>query len=101
MYHKQTYAGNTPEFWESNWDSEHFGRAVQFCVIDPLRPLFEKYSRPGALMLEGDGGMGHYVAYYASRGWRVVGLAFDQQTFQKSLLISEDNSVPVAGLGLN
>lgn len=83
MYHKQAHAGNTPDFWEKNWEASSFERAVQFCVIDPLRPLFEKYSRPGALMLEGGCGMGNYVTYYASRGWRVIGLDFAQETLKK------------------
>lgn len=83
MYHEQTHAGNTPDFWEANWEANHFEQSVRFCAVDPLRPLFEKYSRPGALMLEGGCGMGNYVTYYTSRGWRVVGLDFAQETLKK------------------
>lgn len=90
MYHEQTHAGNTSDFWEENWEASDFERSVRFCVVDPLRPLFEKYSRPGALMLEGGCGMGNYVTYYASRGWRVVGLDFAQETLKKLRLRQPD-----------
>lgn len=43
MYHKQTHAGNSPDFWEENWKASQFEKSVKFCKVDPLRPLFEKY----------------------------------------------------------
>ncbi len=83
MYHDQANAGSTPDFWEENWENNRFEEAVKFCRIDPLRPLFEKYSKPGSLMLEGGCGMGQYLAYYAARGRRVIGLDFAFSTLRK------------------
>jgi SAM-dependent methyltransferase len=82
MYQKQTHAGNTPDFWEENWEASQFEESVRFCPIDPLRPLFEKYLPPGSLMLEGGCGLGHYLAYYAAHGRRVVGLDFAQRALK-------------------
>ncbi len=82
MYHKQTHAGNTPDFWEENWEAGHFEESLRFCATDPLRPLFEKYSKEGSLMLEGGCGLGQYLAYYAAKGRRVVGLDFAQQALK-------------------
>ena len=82
MYHDQANAGSTPDFWEENWENNRFEEAVKFCRIDPLRPLFEKYSKPGSLMLEGGCGMGQYLAYYAARGRRVIGLDFAFSTLR-------------------
>jgi ubiquinone/menaquinone biosynthesis C-methylase UbiE len=82
MYHKQTHAGNTPDFWEENWEASQFEESLKFCAIDPLRPLFEKYSKEGSLMLEGGCGLGQYLAYYASKNRRVVGLDFAQQALK-------------------
>jgi ubiquinone/menaquinone biosynthesis C-methylase UbiE len=79
MYHKRNHAGNTPELWEEFWRGEHFENTVKFCDVDPMRSLFEKYSQPGSLMLEGGCGLGNYVAYYNTRGWRVIGLDFAQE----------------------
>lgn len=76
MYLKQSHAGNTPDFWDKNWENSNFEDAVRFCKLNPLRPLFEKYSHAGSLMLEGGCGMGHYLAYYSARNWRVIGLDF-------------------------
>lgn len=78
MYQKRSHTGSSPEFWEENWEAAQFEEAVRFCAIDPLRPLFEKYLKPGGLMLEGGCGMGHYLTYYAARGHRVVGADFAQ-----------------------
>lgn len=96
MYHKQAHAGNTPDFWEKNWEASHYEQGVRFCAIDPIRPLFEKYSRPDALMLEGGCGIGNYVTYYTSRGWQVVGLDFAQQTLKK-LRLRQENLCLCAG----
>lgn len=82
MYQKQAHAGNTPDYWEENWKAIQFEESVRFCQIDPLRPLFEKYSRAGSLMLEGGCGMGNYLTYYSLRGWRVIGLDFAQKTLK-------------------
>lgn len=79
MYHERAHAGDTPEFWEENWANSQFEQAVKFCSVDPLRPLFEKYLKPGAVMLEGGCGMGQYVAYYAAKGFRVIGLDFAER----------------------
>lgn len=82
MYQKQDHAGDTPEFWEDNWAAGEFEKAVSFCSVDPLRPLFEKYLRPDSLMLEGGCGMGNYVSYYSARGFRVIGLDFAQKALK-------------------
>ena len=89
MYHKQDHAGNTPDFWEENWEAAEFEQAVSFCAVDPLRPLFEKYLRPDSLMLEGGCGMGNYVAYYSARGFNVVGLDFAQRALTTQRLSRE------------
>lgn len=90
MYHKDYHAGNTPDYWEGNWAATEFEKAVSFCSIDPLRPLFEKYLRPDSLMLEGGCGTGNYVAYYSARGYRVVGLDFAQRAL-KTLKVRQPN----------
>lgn len=82
MYAAQSYAGNTPDFWEENWENSEFEAALKFCRIDPLRPLFEKYSRQGDLMLEGGCGMGQYLTFYKELGRKVVGLDFAQNTLK-------------------
>jgi len=51
--------------------------------VDPLRPLFEEFPGPGALVLEGGCGRGQYVAYYAARGVRMVGLDFATATLSR------------------
>lgn len=80
MYHDRPHAGDSPDLWEENWRAAQFEQGVRFCAIDPLRPLFEEYLKPGGLMLEGGCGMGTYVTYYAARGFKVVGLDFAQKT---------------------
>lgn len=82
MYQKHSHAGNSPDFWEENWEAGHFEESLRFCAVDPLRPLFEKYSKEGSLMLEGGCGLGQYLAFYASKGRRVVGLDFAQQALK-------------------
>lgn len=82
MYLGQSHAGNTPDFWEENWERSRFEENVEFCRIDPLRPLFEKYSREGSLMLEGGCGLGQYLAYYDLKGRKVVGLDFAQKALK-------------------
>jgi len=82
MYHNQTHAGNTPDFWEENWEKSKFEESVRFCRVDPVRPLFEKYSREGSLILEGGCGLGQYLAYYSMFGRRVIGLDFAQQALR-------------------
>lgn len=76
MYHRAQQSGEAPEFWESTWSDGAFAEALRFCEVDPLRPLFEKYGRPGVLMLEGGCGRGQYVTYYSRNRQRVVGLDF-------------------------
>ena len=76
MYNIQAHAGNTADFWEDCWTDSLFEEAVNFSNIDPLRPLFEKFLKPGSLMFEGGCGIGHLLAYYSARGFNVVGLDF-------------------------
>ncbi len=82
MYTKLAHAGNTPDFWEDNWEASGFEESVRFAAIDPLRPLFEKYLRPDSLMLEGGCGMGNYVTYYTARGYDVIGVDFAQKALK-------------------
>lgn len=82
MYQTKAHAGNTPDFWEENWETIQFEESLRFCSIDPLRPLFEKYSQKGSLMLEGGCGLGQYLAYYAAKGRRVIGLDFARQALK-------------------
>jgi SAM-dependent methyltransferase len=80
MYQKYSHhSGSSPDFWEENWEAAHFESSVRFCLVDPLRELFEKYLKPASLVLEGGCGMGHYMAYYAARGHRMVGLDFARE----------------------
>lgn len=76
MYATHEHAGSTPDFWEENWGTSEYARAVAFCAVDPLRPLFRKYLQSGSLILEGGCGLGAYVTYYSAKGYRVVGLDF-------------------------
>ena len=80
MYHQRLHKGDSPALWEETWEQTSFEEALRFCEHDPLRPLFERYTRPGTLMLEGGCGHGQYVAHYKARGVRVVGLDFAQST---------------------
>ena len=82
MYLECSHSGSSPNFWEDNWAASQFEESVRFCVVDPLRPLFEKYLRSGSLMLEGGCGMGNYVSYYTARGFNVVGLDFAQRALK-------------------
>lgn len=83
MYQSQSvHTGNSPDFWEENWAEGEFEESVRFMAVDPLRPLFEEFLRPGALMLEGGCGMGNYAAYYAARGYDVIGLDFAQRALR-------------------
>src|SRR5947207_14256799 len=75
-----TQIGGSPEFWEENWADQVSEPQLRFCAADPLKPLFERYTHSGAVMLEGGCGMGQYVFYYAARGVRVVGLDFAGRT---------------------
>lgn len=76
------HSGSSPDFWESNWEASAFEDSARFMSVDPLRPLFEENLRPDSLMLEGGCGMGNYVAYYADRGYKVVGLDFAQKALK-------------------
>ncbi|MGI8918003.1 MAG: class I SAM-dependent methyltransferase [Pyrinomonadaceae bacterium] len=80
MYHQRLHKGDSPALWEETWEQTSFEEALRFCEHDPLRPLFERYTRPGTLMLEGGCGHGQYVVHYKARGVRVVGLDFAQST---------------------
>ena len=82
MYEERDHGGDTPDFWEENWEKENFEESVKFCKLNSLRPLFEKYSEPGSLMLEGGCGVGNYVTYYSAKGWRVFGIDFAQQSLK-------------------
>jgi SAM-dependent methyltransferase len=86
MYHptaSDERAGGSPEYWEATWADGALAEALRFCEVDPLRPLFEEFLVPGALVLEGGCGRGQYVAYYAGRGVRMVGLDFATTTLSR------------------
>ncbi|MBS1793000.1 MAG: class I SAM-dependent methyltransferase [Acidobacteria bacterium] len=83
MYQKHAHSGSSVELWEENWEATQFNQSLQFCLVDPLRPLFEKYAPPGSLMLEGGCGMGQFVTFYTLRGVRVIGLDFAQRALHR------------------
>src|SRR5262245_39950385 len=76
MFHRATHAG-AAGFWEETWNDGELDEAIRFCVVDPLRPLFEQYAPAGTRLLEGGCGRGQYVAYYAGRGVRITGVDFE------------------------
>jgi SAM-dependent methyltransferase len=76
MYHAEAAEGGSALFWEKTWADGAFEDALRFCDVDPLGPLLRAHARPGTRLLEGGCGRGQYVAYYAARGARVVGLDF-------------------------
>jgi SAM-dependent methyltransferase len=76
MYHRHTEAGGSAAYWEGFGSHGTLADRVRFCDLDPLRPLFQRFLKPGARMLEGGCGRGQYVAYYTARGATVVGLDF-------------------------
>lgn len=83
MYQQGVHKGDSPGLWEENWRTNNFEEALRFCEDDPLRPLFDRYALPGTAMLEAGCGQGQYVAYYAGRGVRVVGLDFARSTLAR------------------
>jgi SAM-dependent methyltransferase len=76
MYHRHEESGASAAYWEEFGSAGTLADRLRFCDVDPLRPLFTRYLRPGSRMLEGGCGRGQYVAYYTARGARVVGLDF-------------------------
>ena len=76
MYHRDVESGASAAYWERFGRHGTLADRVRFLDVDPLRPLFQRFLRPGAVMLEGGCGRGQYVAYYSAYGARVVGLDF-------------------------
>ena len=76
MYHRHAEAGGSAAYWEEFGKHGTLADRVKFLQVDPLRPLFQRFLKPGATMLEGGCGRGQYVAYYTARGARVIGLDF-------------------------
>ncbi len=95
MYQKNEHSGSSVELWEEAWQAGHFLESLKFCLVDPLRPLFEKYAKKGSVMLEGGCGMGHFVAFYTLRGVRVIGLDFAQRTLTR--LSNQVPNLPLCG----
>ncbi|MCC7418322.1 MAG: class I SAM-dependent methyltransferase [Acidobacteria bacterium] len=79
MYHRHAEAGGSAAYWEEFGGHATLADRIRFLDVDPLRPLFQRYLKPGSRMLEGGCGRGQYVAYYAARGARVVGLDFARE----------------------
>lgn len=79
MYHRQVEAGGSAAFWEQFGSEGTLADRLRFCDLDPLRPLFARYLKPGAVMLEGGCGRGQYVAYYTRQGCKVIGLDFARE----------------------
>jgi SAM-dependent methyltransferase len=80
MFHRGLPSGGTAAYWERSWARLDLPAMIEASAADPLRPLFTRFALPGRRMLEGGCGLGHYVAYYASQGVKVVGLDFAHQT---------------------
>ena len=76
MYHRHAESGASAAYWEKFGSGGTLADRLRFCEVDPLRPLFTRFLKPGATMLEGGCGRGQYVAYYTARGAKVVGLDF-------------------------
>lgn len=76
MYHRHAETGASTAYWEEFGSEGTLADRVRFLEVDPLRPLFRRYLKPGATMLEGGCGRGQYVAYYAAQGVNVIGLDF-------------------------
>jgi ubiquinone/menaquinone biosynthesis C-methylase UbiE len=83
MFSKSAHSGSSVELWEENWEASEFNRSLEFCTVDPLRPLFEKYAKKGAMMLEGGCGMGQFVTFYTLKNVTVVGLDFAQRALNR------------------
>lgn len=104
MYHTDPYSGNTPDYWANSWDEIEFEAALQLCYTDPLRPVFDKYISADSLILEGGCGKGHWVAYFADKGSRIIGLDFAERTLAElstnrdglSLVGGNVNALPFA-----
>jgi SAM-dependent methyltransferase len=79
MYHQHQQPGASSAYWEDFGREGTLADRLRFCEIDPLRPLFLRYVKPGATMLEGGCGRGQYVAYYTARGVKVIGLDFARE----------------------
>ena len=76
MYHRHAEPGSSAAYWEEFGSGSTLADHLRFCEVDPLRPLFARFLRPGSIMLEGGCGRGQYVAYYSGGGVKVVGLDF-------------------------
>jgi len=83
MYHRHAQAGGSSAYWEEFGRHGSLADRVRFLQVDPLRPLFERFLKPGATMLEGGCGRGQYVAYYTARGVNVVGLDFAREWLRR------------------
>jgi len=83
MFQKHIHRGSSVELWEENWRSVKLNLGLQFCRIDPLRPLFTKYAKSGSLMLEGGCGVGQYVTFYTHKGVKVIGVDFAQKALKR------------------
>lgn len=81
MYHRATNPGEAG-FWEDRWSDGRLEEAIRFCEVDPLRPVFERWLKPGTRVLEGGCGRGQYVVYYGQRGAWVLGLDFAGSTLR-------------------
>ena len=80
MFLREVSPGGTPEFWEKNWATLDLEAMVKVAVRNPLRPLFDRFLKPGQTILEGGCGLGYYVVYYSDKGFNVVGLDFAHRT---------------------
>ena len=79
MYHRHVETGSSAAYWEMFGAGSSLAEHARFCEVDPLRPLFRRFLRPGSVMLEGGCGRGQYVAYYGARGAKVIGLDFARE----------------------
>lgn len=72
----RTRGSQDTEFWEDYFRAQSYDYLVDAFRVDPLRPLFERYCRDGALVLEGGCGLGNYLPNLRALGGRPIGLDF-------------------------
>jgi SAM-dependent methyltransferase len=100
MFQQQADSGETPEFWDVSWDhSEGDGAPDEAsCENSSLLPLLLRTLRRDRLFLEGGCGPGHWVSYFHSRGYRVVGVDFAPRAVNRLRRLLPDADVRIGDI---